>query len=115
MVGTGLRKDYVHELGRSHDVGFTDVVQERDAWVRESWMRADTLSRAEQLRYEFLSLPVTKRLAAVRAATSGGSVPASYIEELYQVSSRDLHACMHACMRMQASRDLTASYIEELC
>ena len=54
MVGTGLRKDYVHELGRSHDVGFTDVVQERDAWVRESWMRADTLSRAEQLRYRYL-------------------------------------------------------------
>ena len=44
---------------------------------------------AERLRFEFLSLPVEKRRAAVREAVSGGSVPTRYMEELARVSKQD--------------------------
>ena len=40
------------------------------------------LRHGERLRFEFLSLPMEKRLEALRAAKSGGSVPATYMKEL---------------------------------
>lgn len=44
---------------------------------------------ANRLRFKFLSLPVEERLEAVREAMSGGSVPATYLEELYRLSSQE--------------------------
>lgn len=41
---------------------------------------------SNRLRFEFLSLPVEKRREAILEATSGGSVPAKYMEELNRLS-----------------------------
>ena len=51
--------------------------------IASEWLDVRT---SERLRFEFLSLPMEKRRAAVRAATSGGSVPVSYMEELHRIS-----------------------------
>ena len=55
---TGLRsstrKDYVHALGRSHDVGFAKVVQGKQNWANESWMVKGKMSPEEMLHYRYL-------------------------------------------------------------
>lgn len=58
-------------------------LQTRAFDVASEWL---DVRRADRLRYEFLSLPVNRRREAVRQATSGGSVPATYIEELCRLA-----------------------------
>ena len=57
--------------------------------IATEWLDA---RHADRLRFEFWSLPVEKRRAACREATSGGSVPARYMEELHRIASQDASA-----------------------
>jgi hypothetical protein len=44
------------------------------------------MRKADRLRFEFLCLPMNRRLNAVREAQSGGSVPANYMKEIHRLS-----------------------------
>ena len=58
-------------------------LQTRAFDIEAEWL---DVRHADRLRYEFLSLPIDRRREAVRQATSGGSVPANYMEELRHLS-----------------------------
>ena len=68
--------------------------------IASEWLDMRHQSR---LRFEFLSLPVEKRHEAVREATSGGSVPASYMEELHQLAESS------GRMRLEIDEDVDLS------
>lgn len=69
-------------------------LQTRPFDIASEWL---DVRHAERLRFEFLSLPVERRRAAIRAATVGGSVPARYMKELYRLS--------HASSRLRLEVD----------
>jgi len=58
-------------------------LQTRAFDIEAEWL---DVRHADRLRYEFLSLPIQRRREAVRQATSGGSVPANYMEELRRIA-----------------------------
>ena len=58
-------------------------LQTRAFDVSSDWL---DVRHADRLRYEFLSLPIKSRRGAVREASSGGSVPATYMEEISRLS-----------------------------
>jgi len=58
-------------------------LQTRAFDIGSEWL---DVRHADRLRFEFLSLPMKMRRAAVREATAGGSVPATYMEELRHLS-----------------------------
>ena len=51
--------------------------------IGSEWLDVRT---ADRLRFEFLCLPMHRRRVALREATSGGSVPGNYMEELSRLS-----------------------------
>jgi len=55
----------------------------RDYDLESKWLDA---RNAERLRFDFLSLTVEERLAALREATPGGSVPSRYMKDLIKFS-----------------------------
>ena len=79
-------------------------LETRDFDVGSEWLDIRTAAR---FRFEFLCLPMKKRLEAVRAATPGGSVPASYMEELLRLSrtSSDL--------QLEVDADIERSHVCE--
>ena len=60
-------------------------LQTRPFDIDAKWL---DVKNADRLRFEFLSLPVESRRAAVREAISGGSVPARYMEEMLRLSKQ---------------------------
>ena len=58
-------------------------LQTRAFDIPSEWL---DVRHADRLRFEFLCLPMEKRRAAVRAATTGGSIPATYVAELIRLS-----------------------------
>ena len=58
-------------------------LQTRAFDIPSEWL---DVRHADRLRFEFLCLPMEKRRAAVRAATTGGSVPATHVAELIRLS-----------------------------
>lgn len=77
-------------------------LQTRPFDVGPEWIDVRT---ADRLRFEFLCLPMKKRREAVREATSGGSVPAQYMEELSRLakSSTDL--------RLEVDEEIDRSHV----
>jgi hypothetical protein len=58
-------------------------LQTRAFDIASDWL---DVRHADRLRYEFLSLPIKRRRDAVREAASGGSVPATYLEEIHRLA-----------------------------
>jgi hypothetical protein len=58
-------------------------LQTRDFDTESAWLDERTAAR---MRFEFLCLPMKARREAIREATPGGSVPATYMEELLALS-----------------------------
>ena len=58
-------------------------LQTRAFDIAAEWL---DLRYSNRLRFEFWSLPMEERLQAVRQATSGGSVPARYMDELHKLA-----------------------------
>ena len=58
-------------------------LQTRAFDIASDWL---DVRHADRLRYEFLSLPIKRRRDAVREAASGGSVPATYLEEIRRLA-----------------------------
>lgn len=51
--------------------------------IDQAWF---DMRMADRMRFEFLCLPMNKRLNAIRREQSGGSVPANYMKELIRIS-----------------------------
>ena len=60
-------------------------LQTKDFDTGSEWLDVRTGAR---LRFEFLCLPMVRRRELIRAATPGGSVPATYMAELLALSKR---------------------------
>ena len=86
-------------------------LQTRPFDVGSEWIDVRT---ADRLRFEFLCLPMTRRRAAIREATSGGSVPAQYMEELGRLAqaSSDLRLEVdHEIDRSRVSLDRDGEHV----
>jgi len=59
-------------------------LQSRPFDIAVGWL---DVRHADRLRFEYLCLPPTRRLQAIRDATAGGSVPAPYLEELQRLAA----------------------------
>ena len=70
--------------------------------VDQDWLDA---RHSNRLRFEFWSLPVEKRRAALREATSGGSVPARYMEDLHKWSQAS------SSLRLQVDEEIDSSVV----
>lgn len=89
-------------------------LQTRAYDIAQEWLDA---RHADRLRFEFWSLPVEERREAIRKAMAGGSVPASYMEELRVLSQSTCGATEGATSRSDnpTSLSLMWAVLSSLC
>ena len=76
-------------------------LQTRPFDIDHGWL---DMRKADRMRFEFLCLPYHLRLSAVRKASSGGSVPANYMEELHRLSQTTPNLTLEVDEAIDASK-----------
>ena len=77
-------------------------LQTRAFDIATEWL---DMRHTDRLRFEFLSLPVERRREAIRKATSGGSVPTKYMQELLRLSQSS------CALRLEVDEEIDRSQV----